>query len=693
MDTYLVLNKNLHNDIYSRNYFVDADIWEKPFLGKIKKLNLFIGQNNSGKSNFLRGLAKAQNANYISDATNFIKRIQHCKTHLDKIIEVKQQFNFTFNLANALSNENDFTKIAHKIENVKGIITKKHTTESLFNEIKIFLDDLLEHLDFDKFQSNLKLYIGVVEILQQILRYSPSKTGNQYVIYDTSNILNPFLLSTQISELQTLLSEFEVLTITNIPLSHPKVFIPVLRSCHPLYSKDTKDNICELKEDVLYFSFVQNYEFDTVMESDPDLLIFTGFDLYDEISKNRNGDNDMRLNHRQFELFIGSTFYSTTSLEIVAKYPVKGENKIILVTIDEERPMHKIGDGIQALFILLYPIFTAKNNTEIFIEEPELNLHPGMQRLFLQTLANYPFLKSKGLRYFITTHSNHLIDLTLEDVENKAIFQFKKVINLNETCFQIKPILNRDTEVLLDLGVNNTSVFISNCAIWVEGITDRLYIKKYLTETLINKNLESKYKEDIHFSFFEYGGSLIHHYLFCDPATVEGEIAKSSNKINAISINTKIMVISDKDENKDKKHKYFLEQSNGNGFVYNILPVREIENLLSPEILRMSLPKIHTAFKNYIDKIELNENEYQSLNLSTSRTKVKSPRMGYYLKKQFEKASIPFPANILLKDSLTSYYKLKLAESSTQVITYANMSQKSKAVAEEIFDFIAKSNP
>ncbi|MBK9046612.1 MAG: hypothetical protein IPL74_07890 [Bacteroidetes bacterium] len=163
--------------------------------------------------------------------------------------------------------------------------------------------------------------------------------------------------------------------------------------------------------------------------------------------------------------------------------------------------------------------------------------------------------------------------------------------------------------------------------------------------------------------------------MFSDPATVENELVQNSSKINAISINSKIMVISDRDENKDTKHKYFLEQSNGNGFVYNILPVREIENLLSPEILRQSLPKIHKMFKDCIDRIELNETEYQLLNFSISKTKVKSMRMGYYLKNNSKKLIFPFPENILLKDSLTSYYKLKLAEIAISNITYDNESK------------------
>ena len=70
--------------------------------------------------------------------------------------------------------------------------------------------------------------------------------------------------------------------------------------------------------------------------------------------------------------------------------------------------------------------------------------------------------------------------------------------------------------LLKELGVQNSSVFLTNATIWVEGITDRLYLraymKKYLSElkrsdTSKDKEKFLKYsqlKEDIHYSFVEY---------------------------------------------------------------------------------------------------------------------------------------------------------------------------------------------
>ena len=58
--------------------------------------------------------------------------------------------------------------------------------------------------------------------------------------------------------------------------------------------------------------------------------------------------------------------------------------------------------------------------------------------------------------------------------------------------FIIKNVNSGNNELLRQLGVNNTSVFLANSSIWVEGISDRNYIKAFLI-AYCNQNLD-KYK-------------------------------------------------------------------------------------------------------------------------------------------------------------------------------------------------------
>ncbi|WP_228454036.1 AAA family ATPase [Chryseobacterium fistulae] len=146
----------------------------------------------------------------------------------------------------------------------------------------------------------------------------------------------------------------------------------------------------------------------------------------------RNSKRENRRKFESFEKFISLNFFGSKTIDIIAEFDKdeseKGNNtkEIISIHIEGEkhtRDLHDLGDGIQALIILMYKIFMAENDSYIFIDEPEINLHPGMQRLFLEQIITNPDLTEKNLTYFLSTHSNHFLDLTLEK-DNISIYSF-----------------------------------------------------------------------------------------------------------------------------------------------------------------------------------------------------------------------------------------------------------------------------
>ncbi len=227
----------------------------------------------------------------------------------------------------------------------------------------------------------------------------------------------------------------------------------------------------------------------------------------------------------------------------------------------------------------------------LYIEEPELNLHPGMQRVFLEALKEFP-----QTQVFFTTHSNHFLDMSIEiEKDNISIFSFQKQIiekgnekneKIKEAQFLIEQIKPFNENVLYQLGVRNSSVFLSNCTIWVEGITDRLYIKKYLELYIENEN-KKNYTENIHYAFVEYAGSNIVHWNFDEKSIIQETIL-------AKSISNRIFLIADSDYNEngeilDSKQKRFEKLSKGLKQNFYLLKCREIENLLTPGILKKTL--------------------------------------------------------------------------------------------------------
>ncbi len=210
------------------------------------------------------------------------------------------------------------------------------------------------------------------------------------------------------------------------------------------------------------------------------------------------------------------------------------EEHIQVFLNDEERDLHDLGDGIQMLIILMYPIFMADKDSWIFIEEPELNMHPGFQHLFLKAITTNPKITDKNLTFFITTHSNHLLNLSLSHPDQISIFTFEKSSGSesNKSISRIKKVFGNDLDVLNLLGTFNASVFMANCSIWVEGITDRMHLRAYL-KAYIRDNKEDKFEyiEDLHYSFFEYGGSNIAHFSFLEDEKDKIKAHFLSNKI------------------------------------------------------------------------------------------------------------------------------------------------------------------
>ena len=90
------------------------------------------------------------------------------------------------------------------------------------------------------------------------------------------------------------------------------------------------------------------------------------------------------------------------------------------------------------------------------------------------------------------------------------------------------------------LGVQNSSVFLSNCTIWVEGITDRHYVKHFL-DLHKKENKDDPdicdFNEDYHYSFVEYGGNNITHWSFLD---------KEETPINVEKLCGRLFLLADK---------------------------------------------------------------------------------------------------------------------------------------------------
>lgn len=535
------------------------------------------------------------------------------------------KLNFGFNDDNATSENNYFLDNSELFDKGKAFFGKisvlnffvgannsgksrflrgffKSNNYSLLQETKINISDLFYLLDdtingegrkdFD--QDFLNLWETLKNQVNQVDNFNELLSK----IQDYKKKIEYRLLKEKISKLNNVLqiqesllnSMNDLLELYRYNKEHKnkhKIYIPILRSIisDSNLNKESFNKISENK-----YGLKEN--------------VFTGLKLFDAVFELHNSEDIVKL--EKFTTWIQDNFYQNEKLQLI---PDRASSNLLLKIGNEMYPIFNIGDGVQQLILLLFPIFTSDSDTWCFIEEPETHLHPGLQRIFIETLLNNEYLKSKNLRYFFTTHSNHFLDLSLQ-TDEISIFQFHKE---NQEKFIIKNV-KPNKETLDLLGVNNSSVLMTNSSIWVEGPTDRKYISFFL-KLYCAKHTRKYLKEDIDFAFFEYGGNLIEHYLFDEDFEEVFSEEEVREKINSFALSNKIFLLADNDNAKGKKLKRREELEEiskaEKNFKYQNTNYREIENLLPVKVIKDFLIElVNSSEKENINKISFDRRDY-----------------------------------------------------------------------------------
>lgn len=455
---------------------------------------------------------------------------------------------------------------------------------------------------------------------------------------------------------------------------YSRTYIPALRTARTLF----KSVGSAQQEDIIEATIDNDYKL--VKEG---VSINTGLSLYSAIDGKKNSRIENWEEFERFEKFLSETFFDGKPVRV----GLDKEDRSILVAVNrEERAFPHLGDGIQAIILLLYPFFIAPKGMWFFIEEPETHLHPGFQRLFIETIANHSVIREKNLKFFLTTHSNHLLDFVLDEPKRVNIFTFRKKPEiLEKSGYQIQITKPGDLSSLNILGVQNTSIFLSNCTIWIEGITDRFYLKTYLKIYLEYRKSKGERAvsllEGMHYSFLEYAGSNVTHYEFAARSSEnDNEIItpKILEKIKALSISNRIMLIADRDAGaaKEERQAKFSAQQH-DGFEFVVLNVREIENLLKPIVITESLHKVYKTRK--FDSTLLVLEEYRSEYLAS------------YLKEKISSLPKSFVGK---SGTICSSKKRQFAEAAAEVITsWEMLSSEAQELTEQVFQFIMRHNP
>jgi len=242
------------------------------------------------------------------------------------------------------------------------------------------------------------------------------------------------------------------------------------------------------------------------------------------------------------------------------------DQEIQLVIDDSQTPLSSLGTGYQEIVLIAFVLITTSADI-ICIDEPELHLHPKAQRALLNLMSNI------DKQFFLATHSNYFLDFEMED---KKVY---RIVNENDGTVAIEA--NTSTRILNiidDLGIRPSEIYQTNGIVWVEGASDRVYIKRWLE--LLYPDL----KEGLQYTFQYYGGKVLSHYSISDE--------EFSNYLNLLVVNKNCFIVMDSDlttewrvtDLRDTKQRIIRECENAN-IAYWVTAGKEIENYLSERVL------------------------------------------------------------------------------------------------------------
>jgi predicted ATPase len=304
--------------------------------------------------------------------------------------------------------------------------------------------------------------------------------------------------------------------------------------------------------------------------------VFDGRGLIDDLDKLSRPDADAYAEREKFDKI--ERFVQIVTSNPSAWLEIPSSKSTITVHIgNRPLPLESLGTGIHEV-VILAAACTLFHRRVICLEEPELHLNP----ILLRRLVRY-LLDETDNQYFMSTHAAALMDTDEAQVYHVSLQDAESRLAYAKTG-------NARSNVCAELGYHPSDLMQCNCLIWVEGPSDRLYLKFWLAKHA------PALREGIDYSIMFYGGHLRAHLTAED--IDNAELSSLDDFISLRRMNRRMVMVIDSDKDADgtelneTKKRLIGEFSKAPGIAW-VTKGREIENYLSTEVLQNAIDAVH----------------------------------------------------------------------------------------------------